>query len=300
MFSWASLHAERLSLDYDAELLFVGAMFHDVGLLEGHRSQDERFEIDGANAPRAFLERHGMPEDQVMTVWQSIALHTTRQVPSYLRSEVRLVSLGVQYDVLGSPFDTLTAEQRDSVLAAHPRTNFKTGIDAERPTSRRAAPLASILYVRGEDPPYVMAQLGHTDPGFTLRVYAHAMRRDEGDKEQLKALLEGRDWAPMGTERPHERLEHPLGAAPENDESPANAGLSADGRGWFRTSDLSRVKAEQAPPPTAHRPRFRAAACHRRGRPALRRHPMFPAAFPCVRAAARAADRRSAPGRWPA
>ena len=36
-----------------------------------------------------------------------------------------------------------------------------------------------------------MAQLGHTDPAFTLRVYAHAMRRDEGDKERLKALVEG-------------------------------------------------------------------------------------------------------------
>ena len=38
-----------------------------------------------------------------------------------------------------------------------------------------------------------MVQLGHSDPGFTLRVYAHAMRRDEGDKERLKALVEGRD-----------------------------------------------------------------------------------------------------------
>jgi hypothetical protein len=63
---------------------------------------------------------------------------------------------------------------------------------------------ASILFVRGEDPPYVMAQLGHTDPGFTLRVYAHAMRRDEGDKERLKALVDGLDWhhwAPRGRTR---------------------------------------------------------------------------------------------------
>jgi integrase len=52
---------------------------------------------------------------------------------------------------------------------------------------------ASILYVRGEDPPNVMAKRGHTDPAFTLRVYAHAMRRDAGDKERLKALVEGRD-----------------------------------------------------------------------------------------------------------
>jgi hypothetical protein len=103
-------------------------MFHDVGLLEGHRSEHERFEIDGANAARAFLERHGLPEEQLMTVWESIALHTTRQVPNYLQPEVRLVALGVQYDVNGSDFDTLTAEQRDAVLAAHPRTKFKTGM----------------------------------------------------------------------------------------------------------------------------------------------------------------------------
>jgi len=63
-----------------------------------------------------------------MTVWESIALHTTRQVPNYKQPEVRLVALGVQYDVFGSPFDALSPEQRNAVLAAHPRTNFKTGI----------------------------------------------------------------------------------------------------------------------------------------------------------------------------
>lgn len=131
VFLWASLQADRLGVDHDAELLYVGAMFHDLGLLEGHRSEHERFEIDGANAARAFLQRHGLPEEQITTVWQSIALHTTRQVPNYMQSEVRLVALGVQYDVLGSSFDSLTAEQRDAVLAAHPRTGFKTGmIDA--------------------------------------------------------------------------------------------------------------------------------------------------------------------------
>ena len=128
VFFWASLQAERLGLDYDPELLYVGAMFHDVGLLDGHRSKHERFEIDGANAARAFLERHGLPEERVMTVWESIALHTTRQVPNYKQPEVRLVALGVQYDLYGSPFDALSPEQRDGVLAAHPRTKFKTGI----------------------------------------------------------------------------------------------------------------------------------------------------------------------------
>src|SRR3954451_20988494 len=128
VFLWASLQGEKHGLDYDPELLYVGAMFHDIGLVEGHRSEHERFEIDGANAARAFLERHGLPEEQLTTVWESIALHTTRQIPGYMRPEVRLVALGVQYDVLGSPLDALTPEQRDAVVSAHPRANFKTGM----------------------------------------------------------------------------------------------------------------------------------------------------------------------------
>src|SRR3954465_2437187 len=128
VFLWASLQGEKLGLDYDAELLYVGAMFHDIGLVEGHRSEHERFEIDGANAARAFLEGHGLSEERVMTVWESIALHTTPEIPRYKQPEVRLVTLGVEYDVLGLHFDDLSAEQREAVLAAHPRTGFKTGI----------------------------------------------------------------------------------------------------------------------------------------------------------------------------
>jgi HD domain len=128
VFLWSALQGDRLGLDYDAELLYVGAMFHDLGLVEGHRSPDERFEIDGANAARGLLERHGLPEDQVMTVWESIALHTTPQVPRYKQPEVRLIALGVQYDVVGAHFEELSAEERAVVVAAHPRTGFKTGI----------------------------------------------------------------------------------------------------------------------------------------------------------------------------
>ena len=101
---------------------------------------------------------------------------------------------------------------------------------------------ASILTALGNDPAYVMDQIGHTDPKFTLKVYTHQMRRGEGEKEALRNLVEGRHWAPMGTGG--------LGRAPADaptvllggGETPAGAGDSDDGRGWFRTSDLSRVK----------------------------------------------------------
>src|SRR4051794_36916301 len=128
VFLWAALQAQRHELAYDPELLYVGAMFHDVGLLEGHRSAHERFEIDGANAARRFLEAKGLPEEQVMTVWEAIALHTTPEIPRYKQPEVRLVTLGVEYDVLGFHHDEIAAPQRDAVVSAHPRTGFKEGI----------------------------------------------------------------------------------------------------------------------------------------------------------------------------
>jgi hypothetical protein len=39
-----------------------------------------------------------------------------------------MVTLGVEYDVLGLHFDELSAGEREAVLAAHPRVEFKAGI----------------------------------------------------------------------------------------------------------------------------------------------------------------------------
>jgi hypothetical protein len=128
VFLWASLLGTERGLKFDPELLYVGAMFHDVGLVEGHRSAHERFEIDGANAARAFLKQHGVAEAEVAVVWDAIALHTTPEIPHYKQPEVLLVTLGVEYDVLGLHFDELSAEQRSDVVGAHPRTDFKAGI----------------------------------------------------------------------------------------------------------------------------------------------------------------------------
>jgi integrase len=95
---------------------------------------------------------------------------------------------------------------------------------------------ASILIALGRDPRHVMDQLGHTDPKFTLRVYAHAMRFSGEESARLKALVDGGDWAPLGT-----------GTAEEISPKP---GLSS-GRGGFRTCDLARVKNEEPADPDA-------------------------------------------------
>jgi len=128
VYLWGALQGANQGLRYDAELLYIASMFHDLGLIEGHRSPDERFEIDGANEARRFLEQRGVPEESVMTVWEAIALHTTPEVPRYKQPEVALTQAGVELDVLGQGFDDVPAAVRDEVVAAHPRTGFKTGI----------------------------------------------------------------------------------------------------------------------------------------------------------------------------
>jgi integrase len=67
---------------------------------------------------------------------------------------------------------------------------------------------ASILVAIKKDPNYVMNQLGHTDAGFTLRVYSHIMRRSDGEREKLKALVEGPDWT-LSTDPDEEETERP-------------------------------------------------------------------------------------------
>jgi hypothetical protein len=160
VFLWGALQGERQGLDYDPELLYVGAMFHDVGLLEGHRSAHERFEIDGANEARRFLEARGVSEEQALTVWLSIALHTTPGVPGYLQAEVRLVQLGAAYDVVGRHYDDVPSDLRDQVLAAHPRAGFEEGIVEafyegikDKPETAYGTMNADIL--EAKDPSYV-------------------------------------------------------------------------------------------------------------------------------------------------
>ncbi len=58
---------------------------------------------------------------------------------------------------------------------------------------------ASLLFAIGESPPYVMAQMGHTTANLTLAVYARQMNRRDGEPERLKALVQGAEWAAVGS-----------------------------------------------------------------------------------------------------
>lgn len=128
VFLFGALQGRNRGLVADPELLYIGAMFHDLGLTERYRSSDRRFEIDGAEQARHFLASRGVAADSIRLVWDAIALHTTPQIPEYKEPVVALVSAGVELDVLGLGYDQIPAAARDEIVAAHPRPDFKRRI----------------------------------------------------------------------------------------------------------------------------------------------------------------------------
>ena len=61
VYLFAAEQGRQQGLRFDAELLYVAAAFHDLGLTKKFSSQTERFEVDGANAARQFLTAHNFP-----------------------------------------------------------------------------------------------------------------------------------------------------------------------------------------------------------------------------------------------
>jgi HD domain len=131
MRSWlfGILLSEGAELVLDSELLAVSAVLHDLGLTDRH-SAENRFEIDGANAARAFLKDRGISMQQTQVVWDAIALHTTPSIALYKEPEVAMTHSGIAIDVLGVGLDRIPQDKQRAVLAEFPRLAFKNQFQA--------------------------------------------------------------------------------------------------------------------------------------------------------------------------
>jgi len=129
VYYFGSLAGKKRELKFDQELLYIGAMFHDMGLTPQHSSKSDRFEVDGANAARAFLRQQNIAQQDIDTVWTAIALHTTPGIPQYMHPVVALLTNGVEMDVLGIAYSDFSNVDREAIIAAYPRTeHFKEDI----------------------------------------------------------------------------------------------------------------------------------------------------------------------------
>lgn len=129
VYYFASLAGKRREVKFDPDLLYIAAMFHDMGLTRRYSSKSDRFEVDGANAARGFLRQHNISQQEIDTVWTAIALHTTPGIPQYMHPVVALLTNGVEMDVLGIAYSEFSDADREAIVAAYPRTeHFKEDI----------------------------------------------------------------------------------------------------------------------------------------------------------------------------
>ena len=171
VFLFGALQGLRRGVQPDLELLYVGAMFHDIGLTERYRSSMLRFEVDSANAARDFLRESGVDEAAIRKVWLSIALHTTPGVPEYLDPEIALVTAGVETDVLGIDRDALSPEAIAAVTAAHPRPDFKRQILEAFTKGMKHRPRSTFGTVNAD-------VLQHFDDGFVRDDFVEMIRQN--------------------------------------------------------------------------------------------------------------------------
>jgi hypothetical protein len=113
----------------DPELLAVSTVLHDLGLA-GRYTAENRFEVDGADAARAFLKDRGISMQQTQVVWDAIALHTTRSIALHKEPEVVMTHSGIAVDVIGAGLDRIPQDKLHAVLTEFPRLALKNQFQA--------------------------------------------------------------------------------------------------------------------------------------------------------------------------
>jgi hypothetical protein len=153
--------SEGAELVPDPELLAVSAVLHDLGLTD-RSTAENRFEVDGANAARAFLKGRGISTQQTQVVWDAIALHTTPTIALHKEPEVAMTHTGIAVDVLGVGLDRIPQDKQRAILTEFPRLAFKNEFQACLCSVVRRKPATSFdnilrdfgsRYVEGFSPP---------------------------------------------------------------------------------------------------------------------------------------------------
>ncbi|MGO4139292.1 HD domain-containing protein [Rhizobium brockwellii] len=173
VYLWAALAGRRKGLPFDPELLYVVALFHDFGLTGRYGQSHLRFEVDGANAARDFLNSHRVSEASSENIWLAIALHTTNGISANLSPTAALVAEGANMDLVGAGYDNFTSAERNAVEAAHPHP------------PQFADSFMQILYKSLEHRPETTQGTGladvmaYKDPAFRRRDFSNLMRNSK-------------------------------------------------------------------------------------------------------------------------
>jgi HD domain-containing protein len=126
MRSWlfASMIAQRNQTMHDGEVLAVATILHDVGLAEEFNGL-LRFEVEGANAARAFARDQHLDDHRTQLIWDTVALNSTPSIALHKEAEVALSTMGIGLDWGGWGYDAIDQTQIAAILDEFPRLEMK-------------------------------------------------------------------------------------------------------------------------------------------------------------------------------
>jgi len=126
MRSWlfAVILAQLKQSAHDGEVLAVATILHDLGLAKAFNGP-LRFEVEGANAARAFARKEGIDDRRGQLIWDGVALNSTPSIALHKEAEVALSTAGIALDWGGWGYDKLTEAQVAAIVDAFPRLEMK-------------------------------------------------------------------------------------------------------------------------------------------------------------------------------
>ncbi|MFO0568056.1 MAG: HD domain-containing protein [Polyangiaceae bacterium] len=151
--SWAAALGEVTGTRCDRELLYLAALFHDLGLSEAYAPPPgECFAVTGARAARAWAIEAGFGDARARRVAEAIALHLEVRVAVVEGVEAHLLHAGAACDVLGARLRQLPPALVDEVLALYPRGEMSSALAESLRKQAEQAPDSRIgLYCRRFD-----------------------------------------------------------------------------------------------------------------------------------------------------
>jgi hypothetical protein len=126
MRSWlfASIIAQRNQTVHDREVLAVATILHDLGLAEDFNGP-LRFEVEGANAARAFARDQHLDDRRTQLIWDAVALNSTPSIALHKEGEVALSTMGIGLDWGGWGYEAIDQTQIAAILEEFPRLEMK-------------------------------------------------------------------------------------------------------------------------------------------------------------------------------
>ena len=152
---WAAADGMTRGIDFDPELLYVAAMFHDIGLVPVFDSHTVAFEVAGGQVARVFAAGAGWPAERRERLSEVIIRHMWPQVDLSMDPEGHLLARSTAAEIVGRNLDDWADSFKAEVLERYPRLDLTRDFlacfqaqAARKPDSSAAASIRSGLSTR--------------------------------------------------------------------------------------------------------------------------------------------------------